>query len=112
MVLIATVGMLTFPAVRDSLMLEGQIRELAAWLTIKEKFAQYDFTKLHDYPQNAVIKGSPELLEVQSGTEIPDTIPFTIHLPWTGEKPQQIHLIPVKDHKDCYYIGNVESGPP
>jgi hypothetical protein len=111
-IVICVVWFVTIDAVRNSLVVDRQARELAAWLVLRELLPSSILPTVRDYTPGQTITCLKKLIPIQSGTEDEDCVPLVAQLPWPGETSQNLHLVPISGSPYGFRIGNVHSQLP
>lgn len=103
------IWLLTYPAVARSLRTEDRVRELAAWLALREAFPATPDGELRISPTTCLTR----LVPIQSGTEHEVCDPVDLHLEWLGEGTHRLTLTPTTDGQDSRYtVGDIRSKVP
>jgi hypothetical protein len=102
----------TAGSVRNSLLVERQARELAAWLVLREHFSPADASALLDEKRDHAITCIKRIVPIQSGTEFEDCVPIWLALPWLGEKTQSVALEPIPHAPFGFTVGHLASSLP
>jgi hypothetical protein len=99
----ALLAVATTDAVRSELLRRERAKHLASWLLLRDTFrekAQF----LNEAPKSGQIRGFPETIQIQSGTEVETIRPFILQIPWPGETTRTISIERIEPESPAFRI--------